>query len=85
MLKNAKMMLLVLLPDADFYTIFKGCILNNNTSTLLLLSLHERSLSPTLSSNSSSLPLISSIIADIAATATATSTSNRTANRSILL
>lgn len=84
MLKSSKMIQPILLLDADFYTIFKGCILNNNISTLLLLSLPKRLLLLTLSSNSS-LPSISSIIAYIVATTIATSTSNRTTNCNMLL
>jgi hypothetical protein len=86
-LKNAKIIPLRLLLNANFYTIFEGHILDNNMSTLLLLSLLKCLLLLTLFSNNS-LPLISSIIAYIAATATAAATtattSDKTTNCNIL-
>jgi len=88
MLKNTKIMLPKLLLDTNFYVIFKRHILDNNMSTLLLLSLPKCLLLLTLFSNNSLL-LISNIIAYIAATATvtttATVTSNKTINCNILL
>jgi len=87
MLKNAKIMLPRLLLNANFYAIFEGHILDNNTSTLLLLSLLKCLLLLTLFSNNS-LPLIFSIIAYIAATAAvatiAAAISNKTTNCNML-
>jgi hypothetical protein len=88
MLKNAKIIPLRLLLDANFYTIFEGHILDNNMFTLLLLSLFKCLLLLTLFSNNS-LPLISSIIAYIVVTIVAATTvavtSNKTTNCNILL
>jgi len=87
-LKNAKIMLLRLLLNTNFYTIFEGYILDDNMSTLLLLSLLKCLLLLILFSNNSLL-LIFSIIAYIAATAvaaaTAAATSNKTTNCNMLL
>jgi len=88
MLKNAKIILPRLLLNANFYTIFEGRILDDNISTLLLLSLLKCLLLLTLFSNNS-LPLISSIITYITATIVAAiiaaTTSNKTTNCNMLL
>jgi hypothetical protein len=76
------------LLDTNFYAIFEGHILDNNTFTLLLPSLLKCLLLLILFSNNS-LPLIFSIIAYIAATtataATVATTSNKTTNCNTLL
>jgi hypothetical protein len=90
MLKNAKIILLILLLNANFYIIFERHILNNNIFTLLLLSLLKRLLLLILFSNNSLL-LISSIITYIVTTIIVitiiaiTFTNNKTLNYNILL
>jgi hypothetical protein len=90
MLKNTKIILLILLLNTNFYTIFKRHILNNNIFTLLLLSLLKRLLLLILFSNNSLL-LIFSIITYIVVTTIVitviaiTFTSNKTPNYSTLL